>query len=138
MKRNALLVKSNPSKLAGFNEDKDCTVRALCTAGNISYAKAHEIARKRGRENGKPFNTFTLVAASATYGLVWNLLRYKGSELDGVVVSGGSVATFAKTHPRGRYIVYASKHAIAVVNGKIHDTWDSSKKHLKCAWRLIE
>ena len=37
-----------------------------------------------------------------------------------------SIGDFAREHPTGTYIAATGKHAVAVVDGVIYDSWDSS------------
>ena len=39
-----------------------------------------------------------------------------------------TVSDFAADHPKGRYIIGTGKHAVAVVDGDIIDSWDSSNE----------
>lgn len=39
-----------------------------------------------------------------------------------------TVAEFADRHPHGRYIIGTGSHAVAVVDGDIIDSWDSSQE----------
>lgn len=39
-----------------------------------------------------------------------------------------TIADFAENHPRGEYVLGTGKHAVAVVDGVIYDTWDSSRE----------
>ena len=39
-----------------------------------------------------------------------------------------TISEFAEEHPRGRYILGTGKHAVAVVDGNIIDSWNSSNE----------
>lgn len=39
-----------------------------------------------------------------------------------------TVADFAAEHPHGRYVIGTGNHAVAVVDGNIVDSWNSSKE----------
>lgn len=39
-----------------------------------------------------------------------------------------TIADFAEDHPSGKYIIGTGEHAVAVVDGNIIDSWDSSKE----------
>ena len=39
-----------------------------------------------------------------------------------------TVAEFSDRHPHGRYIIGTGSHAVAVVDGDIIDSWDSSQE----------
>ena len=39
-----------------------------------------------------------------------------------------TVSEFSAKHPKGRYIIGTGSHAVAVVDGNIIDSWDSSQE----------
>ena len=39
-----------------------------------------------------------------------------------------TISDFAADHPSGSYIIGTGEHAVAVVDGNIIDSWDSSKE----------
>lgn len=39
-----------------------------------------------------------------------------------------TVEEFSSNHPKGRYVIGTGSHAVAVVNGDIIDSWDSSQE----------
>jgi len=36
-----------------------------------------------------------------------------------------TIDDFAREHPKGKFILGTGQHAVAVIDGKIYDTWDS-------------
>ena len=113
-------------------ETRDCTVRALSNAAGIHYDNAHALLKKHGRKDrcGAFFATmlkayteagFVLDAVHGTTGAARCAARIaKRQAEDGI--------TLAKLLPKlafGEYIVNTTGHAVAVVNGKIIDTFDN-------------
>jgi len=120
------------SASAGFIDKNDCTVRALANAADIPYLVAHRLLEKHGRKlnRGAYFDTLAAAYKEAGFALVgvYGTTRpalyaaYKA----GVQPKEGT--TFAKLLPKlqvGEYIVNVCGHAVAVVNGKVLDTFDN-------------
>jgi hypothetical protein len=135
VKKSILFLTDGGKEKSGFNECQDCTVRALALAGNISYAKAHKIARIAGRENGKGFSPFLLVHEAKKHGLYFLLLKDREGYPS---FAEETASTFTKNHPTGRYMVSTRTHIIAVVKGKIRDTFDSGRRRVLGVWKLVE
>lgn len=122
--------RGNVSEL--YNENNDCTVRALSNAADIDYSKAHHILSKHGRKdrNGAYFTTMLKAYTEAGFKLnsvhgTTHSARHASNE-SGVRASRG--ITLAKILPyldNGRYIVNTTGHAVAVVNSQIIDTYDN-------------
>jgi hypothetical protein len=118
---------------AGGLEKNDCTVRALANAGDIAYEDAHTLLKKHGRKNHcgaffvtmlKAYNEagFKLQSVNGTTGAARQSAR-----IANVLSSEG--ITLAKILPKlhtGSYIVNITGHAVAVVDGKLIDTFDNS------------
>lgn len=43
---------------------------------------------------------------------------------------------FCRDHPRGIYVVKMPGHVATVIDGKVYDTWDSSREHVIYYWYL--
>lgn len=39
-----------------------------------------------------------------------------------------TIADFARDFPEGRYVVATGSHAVAIIDGVVYDTWDSSNE----------
>ena len=131
---------------AGGLEKNDCTVRALANAGGIDYADAHVLLKKHGRKNhcGAKFGTmhkayteagFVVDSVHGTTGQARYVARItKRESQEGI--------TLAKILPKlafGEYIVNTTGHAVAVVNGKIIDTFDNpAGKRVVAVFKRIE
>lgn len=59
---------------------------------------------------------------------VWaDYLRYLGFKRY-AVYGEQTVSEFASNHPTGRFVIGTGSHAVAVVDGDIIDSWDSSQE----------
>jgi hypothetical protein len=127
-------------------ETRDCTVRALSNASGMHYDQAHELLKKHGRKNrcGAFFSTMLKAYGEADFvlesvhGTTWSAKQAariaKREASDGI--------TLAKILPKlafGEYIVNTTGHAVAIVNGRIIDTFDNpSNKRVVAVFKKIE
>lgn len=131
---------------AGGLEKNDCTVRALANAGGIDYADAHVLLKKHGRKNqcGAMFSTMNKAYTEA--GFVLNSIHGTTGQARFVARTTKREAsegiTLGKLLPKlgfGEYIVNVTGHAVAVVNGKIIDTFDNpAGKRVVAVFKKVE
>jgi hypothetical protein len=127
-------------------ETRDCTVRALSNASGMHYDQAHELLKKNGRKDRCGAFFGTMFAAYTQAGFVLDSVH-------GTTVSARYAARFAnrkaevgvtlaKLLPKlafGEYIVNTTGHAVAVVNGKIIDTFDNpAGKRVVAVFKKVE
>lgn len=127
-------------------ETRDCTVRALSNASGMDYDKAHSLLKKYGRKNrcGAMFGTmyaaykeagFVMDSVHGTTGQARFVARFTKRETQEGI-------TLAKLLPKlgfGEYIVNVTGHAIAVVNGRIIDTFDNpAGKRVVAVFKKVE
>jgi hypothetical protein len=114
------------------NETKDCTVCALANATEMPYEKAHALLKKHGRKDRKGAYFPTMKAAYeeagfALYGVYGTTksARYTARVANQEAQIGTTLAKLLPKLGFGEYIVNTTGHAVAVVNGKIIDTFDN-------------
>jgi len=114
------------------NERNDCTVRALANATEMSYEKAHALLKKHGRKDCKGAYFTTMKPAYEEAGFVLygvygttRAARYTAHVTKQKANAGTTLAKLLPTLGFGEYIVNTTGHAVAVVNGKIIDTFDN-------------
>jgi sulfur carrier protein ThiS len=114
------------------NETKDCTVRALANATEMPYEKAHALLKKHGRKDRKGVYFPTMKAAYeeagfTLYGVYGTTksARYTARVAQQEAQTGTTLAKLLPNLGFGEYIVNTTGHAVAVVNGKIIDTFDN-------------
>jgi hypothetical protein len=131
---------------AGGLEHNDCTVRALANASGMDYFDAHNLLSKHGRKNhcGAKFGTmhkaydeagFVLNSVHGTTGQARYVARITKREAQEGI-------TLAKMLPKlafGEYIVNVTGHAVAVVNGKVIDTFNNpAGKRVIAVFKKVE
>lgn len=126
-----------------LDETNDCTVRALANVVDpqsiLAYARAHDAFDKVGRRSrrGTRYNQWTPVYTShglnivKTYGTRGERYHHAisrdvaGAQVDGVD-NGMTVARFIRENPKGKHILVVRRHAMAVVDGVVYDSHETS------------
>lgn len=104
-------------------ERADCTVRSLACARGIPYDKAYHALFMAGRRKNK-----------GPHGYNGVMCRHSGSRR---CKRSGSLGKFVEANPVGRFIVHIRGHALALVDGTVYDTHESSPRcHVIGAWPI--
>lgn len=114
--------------VTGFDEQKDCSVRAFSIAACISYEESHKAFERHGRISKKPT---TLLTSRR----VWKELFPDYEWIEGIL--GMTLNQFALKHNKGHYVVHTRGHALAVCDGVIHDWSPSIKRKVHQAVKLV-
>ena len=117
-----------PNHLDIKDEYGDCTIRALSKALDCSWLEAFDktipICRK--------YQVANIFDAPAR--IRKEFLDQLGFDYQGISNKRGTtrptVASFAKAHKKGTYILNVAGHEVACVDGVYYDTWDSGRKSL--------
>lgn len=124
---------------AGFKgRTGDCVTRAIAIVTDIPYQQVYDdlnaLAKTAGpckRRSGKQ---------SARTGMYRRTYRSYLESPGWVWVPTMTIGSGCRVHltagelPSGRLIVKVSKHAVAVINGMIHDTHDCSRAGKRCVY----
>ncbi len=136
--------KYGPSK-SMKGENKDCAVRAVSAAFDVSYDTAHAFAestwkRKRRKGTNTPaiINTMEKVSKGET------LFNKKAEPIatineyptkKGVVKCKSKLSTFANKNTKGTYFVLVRSHATVVKDGIVLDNYAPGST-VKYAWKI--
>ena len=113
-----------------IKEDRDCTVKALAIALGTSYERAHRhLELHCNRRRGRGIKS-SLVLPKSLRNTPYKIGPYSSS-------NKVSLSTFCKNHPKGRFYVAVSGHAIAVVDGVVYDYKDAPRRMVKWAIRVF-
>jgi hypothetical protein len=114
-------------------ETNDCTVNALANVTQSPYPVAHAYLKRAGRRDRHGFRTYSHFGSSRTaLGHNFTYLNLHGSGSRTM-----TVARFVQTHPRGRFLVCISRHALCVADGVIIDSARAKPRaRVKSAWRV--
>ena len=126
----------NNSKIAK-NEKNDCFVRALAAATDMDYDTTHqEVKDQFGRKNNKGTENHMIIGQmlnAEENGLVIGDKRFSVNVLGKArthntyklygesIKRKKTVKSFIKDNPKGSYVLTVSKHALAIVDGKLID-----------------
>jgi hypothetical protein len=123
---------------AGFKgKTGDCFVRAVAIAMQIPYAIVYQSVNKFCEDEPIPLGRHR---SSSRTGIRTRTMRayMRAKGWDWVptmkVGAGCRVHLRAGELPGGRLIVRVSKHAVAVIDGAIHDVTDPSRKGTRCVY----
>lgn len=100
----------------------DCAVRAVAKALDIDWESAYAMIALNG------FLMGDMPSSNSVWGAV---LRKKGFYMMAIPSDKPNDYTaedFANEHPTGIYVLGFGNHVATVVDGKIFDSWDSSKE----------
>ena len=122
-------------KNAGYQGDAgDCVVRAVSIASGLPYKFVYDRLALGNQESGK--------AKSARNGVHIKKKWFKDYmiSLGFKWVATMTIGSGCKVHlkpeelPKGKVIARVSKHCVAVVDGVIRDTYDSSRDGTRCVY----
>lgn len=97
----------------------DCTVRAICAVTGLDWDTVHEELCDLSRD---------MADMPSSDRVWWELLRRYGFRWRRLIdrcPDCYTVADFAREHPYGDYVLGPPEHAVAVIDGRWWDTWDS-------------
>lgn len=114
----------NPEKL----RTDDCTVRALSLVLGIPWDAAYVLLVSKGLElKVMPDKPSVIHAVLREHG-------YHRSVVPDSCPDCYTVEEFCRDHPVGKYVVASDSHVVAVIDGDIYDTWDSSSEIPQYYW----
>lgn len=110
-----------------LEETNDCTVTSLAFLMGWTYRyTANWMRVNAGRHHRKPVSMY--VASHEVPG---------AKDVNGLRPDKGvTLGEFCKAHPVGRYWVNVTGHALAVVNGQVHDHSLRPRRRVRYAWRI--
>lgn len=137
-----------------MNENNDCAVVALAIAANVPYDDAHAFWELHGRKRGCGTYTGRTMPHDGNAPKVFGELGISVTKVAGRGGAGfystseggwvypdhyfanGTLRSFCKKFPTGRFIVCVANHALAVVDGVIHDHCRSDLRRVRNAYRI--
>ena len=132
------------SKLAQ-SERADCVVRAIASAYDLPYDRAHKwVATTFGRKPKRGTYGFsTGMNSMSDKGTRLNYKKAKTIDSVDLTTRGGqskmTVGTFAKLYDKGTYIIRVTRHAFTIKDGSVvGNPTDSTqlRKVIKNAWKI--
>lgn len=112
-----------------FRETNDCTVVSFAEVWGIPYENAHKHMKQQfGRRNRCGTRARERVIEKCPKTIIKRGPYSRENKI--------GLAAFAKIHNVGRYWVFVSSHALAVIDGVIHDHSHKPRRQVIGAYRV--
>lgn len=102
----------------------DCVVRALSALTGKDWYEVYDELSDLASDKGQMFDSVEFVE------------DYLDKRYPRECHYAKNVGEFAIEHPYGKYAVTMNGHITAIIDGVIIDTFDPSKRIMRCAWRI--
>ena len=106
----------------------DCSVRAVARALNMGWEAAFIALTMNGLSMGD------MPSSDSVWGATLRQNGFYRGVIPDTCPACYTVADFAEDHPEGIYVLGLGGHAVAVEDGDIYDSWDSSKEIPQFYW----
>ena len=106
----------------------DCAVRAVAKALDTDWETAYALIAAAG------FSLGDVISSNAVWGSVLRQHVFMRSAIPPTCPDCYSAEDFARDHPRGIYVLGFGNHVSTVKDGKLYDSWDSSKEIPQYYW----
>lgn len=103
----------------------DCVLRAISVAEGISWNECHKKLSDLSNIDGMLLNDVIFVE------------KYLDEKYPRKCYKNMTVGEFAKICPKGHFVVTMNGHITAIIDNIIIDTWDCSKRIMKCCWQIM-
>ena len=110
----------NPNPVHPKGGIGDCAVRAIAKALTLSWEEAYTKLSTNG------FLMGDMPSSDSVWGSVLRQAGYERETIPNTCPDCYTVEDFCNDHPEGIFVLKSNGHVAAVVNGDLHDSWDSS------------
>ena len=100
----------------------DCAVRALTVALGVDWETAFALLAENA------FQMADMMSSNAVIGSVLRQHGFRRSVIPNSCPDCYTVEEFAEENPTGTYVLGTGNHVVAIKDGWIMDSWDSSKE----------
>ena len=107
----------------------DCSVRALTKALDTDWEDAYLLLCLKG------YKMYDMPNANACIHAVLADNGYEREIIPNTCPNCYTISDFSRDNPKGTFVVGTGTHVVAVVNGDIYDSWDSSNEIPIFYWR---
>lgn len=106
------------------NSISDCVIRAISVLTGRSWYEVYDELSDLARKDGLLFSNVVFVE------------DYLDERYPRECHYAKTVGEFATEYPVGRYAITVNGHITALVDGTLVDTFDPSKRIMRCAWKI--
>lgn len=110
----------------------DCSVRAIAKALGVSWEQAYALTASAG------FSMGDMPSSNSVWGAVLRQHGFYRSVIDGNCPDCYSAEDFCIDHPEGTFVLGFGNHVATVKDGRLYDSWDSSKETPQYFWFKME
>lgn len=100
----------------------DCAVRAVAKALDIDWESAYAMIALNG------FLMGDMPSSNSVWGAVLRKNGFYMKAIPSDYPNDYTAEDFAKDHPEGTYVIGFGNHVATIVDGRLFDSWDSSKE----------
>lgn len=118
-----------------FRENNDCTVVALAASVGMEYQEAHEHIRVKCQRSPNAGVSWRFMANLDMFNFAGNEMHRMEFKCRGKE-HNITLNQFCKRYPKGRFYVLVKGHALAVVDGVIHDHSYKPRRHVLMAYKV--
>lgn len=124
---------------AGFKgATDDCVCRAVAIAAERPYKEVYDLINQLGKEErpSKRRRGKSSARTGVYKDTIKRVMEHYGFKWVPTMKFGQGCTTHLKAEelPAGRIVVSLSKHEAAVIDGVLHDTYDSSRDETRCVY----
>ena len=106
----------------------DCAVRAISAALDVDWEKAYAMISRNG------FLMADMPSSNSVWGAVLRQHGFTRHAIPNTCPECYTLEDFARDHPDGTYVVGTGNHVATIRNGRIMDSWDSSREIAQFYW----
>ena len=107
----------------------DCSVRAVAKALNISWEQAYDLISDAGYAMGD------MPSSDSVWGAVLRQHGFYRTAIPNSCPDCYTAEDFARDHPHGIYVLGFGNHTATIKDGRLYDSWDSSKEIPQYYWQ---
>lgn len=124
---------------AGFKgRTRDCVCRAIAIAAEMPYKEVYDLINEYGKQEciTKRKKTRSSARTGVYTGTIRKIMAHLGWEWVPTmqIGSGCTVHLRASELPSGRLVVGTARHYVAVIDGVLHDTFNSQRDGSRCVY----
>lgn len=138
MQQQLVIYNDGGRKAAGYKgQAGDCATRAIAIATGMDYQTVYdELTIRKQKFKGKKVTSCSTARRAMPTKVVKRYLEEIGWKWVPTmkIGSGCKVHLRADELPKGRILARVSGHLVAVIDGVIHDTYDSSRNGTRCVY----
>lgn len=106
----------------------DCAVRAVAAALGVDWGTAYDMITAAG------YSMADMPSSDSVWGAVLRQHGFRRLAISNACPDCYTAEDFARDHPRGVYVLGFGGHVATVRDGRLFDSWDSSREIPQYYW----